>query len=590
MPDIEDLAPNTITNNRKYETLVNDLYKFVVKNKQNPKLKSMFIAKYLKSSKKARDQIKKKTLVGVYKQMIKENKLPHDSIFWKCLQKKPIRNHSGVNPVTLMYSSTPNGNDFTCRFKCKYCQQHPDYPKSYGPEAPASARGITNGFDPIRQMNNNLDRLSENGHEVDKLELNLEGGTFSEFPEDYIRDFHRLAYYAANVWGDTDKREPLSLEEEITINETARVHIIGVTIETRPDTIDDQQIMFFRELGVTRVQIGVQHTDSRILKMSARGHDYLCAVEATEKLKSNGFKVVHHYMISLPYATPEKDLEMLNIVYGSTVGRPHEMKIYPYSVVDYSPFKKEYDDDKFTLYSDTDPEKFIEVMVFALQHCPRDIRICRAVRDIPTKFIHGGCMTPNMRQVATDRIEKAGNECQDIRSREIGRRPGYKLEDAVYNITSTSINDYIIMAESQDGRALFGFLRLRFNHMEGRSHIVFDELYDMAIIEELHVYSTEGMLVRVGDKKEGSSQHRGVGKRLIEEAERIAYQKSMRGMVAISGFGVRGYYKKFNYNLHPGKGQYMHKDFGWYPTEPVINLLFVGFMFAMRFIVAYYIP
>ena len=64
----------------------------------------------------------------------------------------------------------------------------------------------------------------------------------------------------------------------------------------------------------------------------------------------------------------------------------------------------------------------------------------------------------------------------------------------------------------------------------------------------------------------------------------------MRGMVAISGFGVRGYYKKFNYNLHPGKGQYMHKDFGWYPTEPVINLLFVGFMFAMRFIVAYYIP
>ena len=35
-------------------------------------------------------------------------------------------------------------------------------------------------------------------------------------------------------------------------------------------------------------------------------------------------------------------MKNVNIVYGSTVGRPHEMKIYPYSVVDYSALDNNY--------------------------------------------------------------------------------------------------------------------------------------------------------------------------------------------------------------------------------------------------------
>ena len=580
MPDIEDISLNKISDNdyQTYEQIVKKLFDFVIKNKDSKTLKSDFVKKYQQQIKTNKIQLKKKTLISVYKNMIENRILPHDPFFWKCIQKKPIRNHSGVNPVTLMYSNRPNGNDFTCRFKCKYCQQHPDFPKSYGPEAPACARGFNNDFDSIRQMNSNLNRLYENGHEVDKLELNLEGGTFSEFPQDYIRDFHRDAYYAANVWGTPlPHRARGSLADEIIINETANVHIIGVTIETRPDTIDNEQIKFFRELGVTRVQIGVQHTDSRILKMSARGHDYSCAVKATDMLKTNGFKVVHHYMLSLPYATPEKDLEMLDIVYHSTDGRPHEIKIYPYSVVDYSPFKEEYDEGKFDLYTDTQPTRFIDVMSYALLNCPRDIRICRAVRDIPTKFIHGGCMTPNLRQIATQEIEKAGNECQDIRSREVGRRPGYKLEDAVYNVTYLNLNDIIIMCESPDGRALFGYLRLRSNNYGLHHNIVFPEINNHAIIEELHVYSTEGMLVKVGEQKAGSSQHCGVGKHLVKEAECLAHAEGYNGILVISGFGVRGYYKKLGYNLDKGEGQFMIKTF-WVTMDDIIGvILFIVF-------------
>ena len=97
--------------------------------------------------------------------MIREEGFSDDPLFLKMIQKKPVRNTSGVNPITLMYSPYPNGQAFTCRYKCKYCQTHPDYPKSYGPEAPAYSRGIQHNFDAIAQMNSNLRRLQENGHD-----------------------------------------------------------------------------------------------------------------------------------------------------------------------------------------------------------------------------------------------------------------------------------------------------------------------------------------------------------------------------------------------------------------------------------------
>ena len=570
MEDIVEAVPNrSITKHVRNVTA--DLLNLVTTHRDDKNLKTIFAAEFKKMSKKYKTQVRKSDIVTEYRRMVKETGAYEDPIFLKCIQKKPVRNASGVNPITLMYSPYPNGQAFTCRFKCKYCQTHPDYPKSYGPEAPASARGIQNNFDAIGQMKSNLLRLEKNGHELDKLEMNYEGGTFSEIPRDYILDFHRDTYYAANVFFDQVKREPLSIYEEMSINETARIRIIGMTIETRPDTIDADELIFFRSLGVTRVQIGVQHTNNRILRRSDRGHTYEQAVYATDLLKTNGFKVVHHYMTALPYATPEDDRVMLKTVYSSTNGRPHEIKIYPYSVVDHSAFLQEYEKGKFTLYSDEDPVQFREIMRYALEKCPRDIRISRAVRDIPTTYILGGCCTPNLRQLVTDDLEKEGKECQDMRSREISRRDTYALEDAKYYITETTPNDYIITLESSDRRALFGFLRLRLNYSE--HNVVFPELLCGAIIEELHVYSTGGMLVKVGDKKEGASQHCGVGKNLVKMAEWLAWRQGYEKISVISGEGVRRYYVSLGYEYASGDGRFMVKTFNYLLKNVLVYLV-----------------
>ena len=59
-----------------------------------------------------------------------------------------------------------------------------------------------------------------------------------------------------------------------------------------------------RELGVTRVELGAQAVDDKILNLNRRGHGVREIAEATEILKNFGFKVTYHVMPGLPGSTP----------------------------------------------------------------------------------------------------------------------------------------------------------------------------------------------------------------------------------------------------------------------------------------------
>ena len=90
--------------------------------------------------------------------------------------------------------------------------------------------------------------------------------TFSSYDHEYAEEFMRDIYYACNVFYDEEKRERLSLNKEAEINKTALFKVIGNTIETRPDKITVDEIKRFNYYKVTRVQLGIQHTDDKILK------------------------------------------------------------------------------------------------------------------------------------------------------------------------------------------------------------------------------------------------------------------------------------------------------------------------------------
>ena len=581
--DIEDypisMKENPVKNIEILKKMIHDLYNVFDDSKRQSDCKKQITKQYHKLSnsysKQYKIKVKKADLVYVYSLMVKEHEIEINEKFQKCLQKKPRNGQSGVHPVTIMFPPkyTVDGveYEFTCKHDCLFCPNHPEYPRSYLPGAPAPDRGMSEDFDSIKQMNNNIERLIRNGHIPDKFDLIFEGGTLQDFDPKFLLQYFTECYYAANTYFNKNKRPMMSIQNEVEFNNKhSRIKIIGLCVETRPDNLINESgepneywFKLFRDVGVTRVQLGVTHTNNYLLKRSNRGHTYECSVRATSLLKKNGFKVAHHYMPALPYSTPEMDFEMFKTVYSSTDGRPHEIKIYPYSVVPYSTFKTQYDNNKFTLYSETDPEEYMKVMEYGLTKCPEDIRIARAVRDFPNTVIYGGNTCPNLRQVIETRLDSIGNECRDIRSREISRRDNYELKDAVYDTKKLNNNEYFISCISKDRRALFGFLRLRVNNRYDyfTKDIVFKELFNTAIVEELHVYCKDGILVPVGKKIDSASQHKGVGKTLLSISEKIAKMNGYSSLAVISGEGVRNYYENNRYIYNNYSGRFMIKTF-----------------------------
>ena len=504
------------------------------------------------------------------------------------LRKKPMRNISGITSITVITAPFPDGQKFSCKHNCYYCPNEPAHegngwqaqPRSYLFHEPAVLRANQHKFYAIGQMLNRMDTYFSNGHIIDKLEIIVEGGTYTEYPVDYLERYHRDLFYAANIYFDlrkiynnydnclndkldldllTNIRQPLSVEEEIKINKTAQVHIIGICIETRPDALDDDWLWRFRKWGVTRVQLGAQHVDNAILKKINRGHTVEQLLWAMKYLKDNCFKIDIHIMPDLPDASVDIDKAMFDYVYS--VVCPDQMKVYPCQTVPWTVIKKWYEAGKYVPYFDKDPQLLIDVVRYSMETCPKWVRLPRVIRDIPCSvYVEGGNNIGNMRQMVDKLLDGDDVYSNDIRAREIGRHSKYYNKPAKYCIMQYYGNegtDYFISYESYDERALFGFIRLRIVE-ETNNMTKFEVLKNRGLIRELHVY---GDTTAVSSFNKHGCQHTGIGKGLLACAEKKTMEHGLYGIVVISGEGVKEYYEKRGYKE---VDTFMIKDFSFW--------------------------
>lgn len=542
MTDIEDLMSS-----EQYE----DIKHFM---KENDILDWMTFSK--KFQRMYRYSISKNMLRHVY---ISETKTeaPRELI------KKACRSQYGILNVCVFTSAYPEyidkeGNKqtqmFSCKHNCYYCPNEPNQPRSYLMNEPGVARANECGFDCIKQFHTRLNQYKNMGHPLDKIEFEVSGGTWSEYPNEYKYAFIRDGYYAANIYYNSyPLRQKLSLEEEININENAKIHIIGLTIETRPDTINLNELYEFRKFNVTRVQIGVQHTDNKILKKINRGHTIEQSMEAIRLLLDNGFKVDIHLMPMLPLSTPEVDSQMFDEILTNPNLQVDQWKVYPTSVVPWSVLETWYKKGKFKPYSN---EELFQVLYDMKLKVHRRIRLIRIVRDINDHYIMGGCKITHMRQLLHKKLEDNGTYCKCIRCRSA---KGHEIsKDAFMKIDKFNASDgieYFISYVSEDEKILYGFCRLR---IPNEKSIQLDEIKGHSLIRELHVYST---LTPVNDGMKVMStkvQHQGIGKRLMKKAEQLSLQNNHNKIAVISGVGVRNYYRKLGYAL---KQTYMVKTY-----------------------------
>jgi elongator complex protein 3 len=483
----------------------------------------------------------KSSLLLAYHKLVKSKKIKPLPILEKSLTKRAVRTLSGVAVISVLTKPYP------CPGNCLYCPTEKDMPKSYLSNEPAVMRAILNDFDPHRQIVMRLKALKANGHDTSKIELIVMGGTWSYHQAKYQTWFIKRCFEALNG------QKSATLAETQKKNESAKHRCIGLTLETRPDYINAKEILRMREYGCTRVELGIQHIDDKILKLNKRGHTNQDSINAIALLKQAGFKINLHLMPGLPGSTPAKDLTMFKNLYTLPGYMPDMIKIYPCVVTKDAELYKWWKAGKYKPYSD---KQLLKLIKDIKKITPPWVRITRLIRDIPEESIVAGNKITNLRQLVQEQSKKEGWSCQCLRCREVGHVDPLEIkkQKLKFNVTSYQASngtEYFLSFDSQDGKALYAFLRLRINDQKNNP---LPDLSGVGLVRELHTY---GQAIPLGEK--GEVQHLGLGKKLLEEAEKICRKNKLDKIAVISGIGVRKYYQKSGYRL---AGTYMIKYLG----------------------------
>jgi elongator complex protein 3 len=481
-------------------------------------------------------------LLALYREMAESGEISQNKEVELLLRKIKTKSNSGVAVISILTKPFP------CPGRCTYCPTEANMPKSYLSREPAAARALSNDFDPRKQIHMRLEALITNGHPVDKIEIIIIGGTWSFYHSTYREWVIKECFRACNVFseGSTfEKVEPSEskLEELQKVNETARCRIVGLSIETRPDYITPEEIRRLRTYGVTKVEIGVQHTDDEILEKTKRGMTTADVVRATELLRDAGLKIVYHMMPNLPGSDTKKDVQMFRELFRDGSGlTPDMLKIYPCMVLEGSELYETWKEGGFQAYSD---EQLMEVLREAKKLVPPYVRILRVIRDIPADYVKAGSKISNMRQWLEKDQKKFGWKCRCIRCREVREREVSLIDCTLMKREYRTVSGTEIFLSFEDKKKdlLVSFLRLRLP--DDTQNAPFSALKNAALVRELHTYGRMAKINKEGDQ----GQHRGFGKLLLEEAEKIAKKNGYKKLAIISGVGVREYYRKQGYEL-----------------------------------------
>lgn len=505
---------------------------------------------------KVRGQLPTKTeLIRVYHTLVKNKSISPSKQFEKLLMRRAVRTLSGVTVITSLVKPYP------CPGECVYCPLDDRMPKSYLSEEPAAMRALMLEFDPYNQMAKRIEALENNGHPTDKIEYIIKGGTWNSYTLAYQYWFILRSFEACNTYGKKKFTEtkltetsPLAdLKKELfrqqRLNEHAKHRIIGLTLETRPDCINKHTIWQMREQGCTRLELGIQHTDDEIMAITKRGHTAERAREATELARSYGYKVDFHLMPQLPGATPEKDLTMMESIFTDPGFKPDMIKIYPCTVVKGSELYDWFVQGKYKAYPTRD---LIDIIKTFKAQIPRYARVSRLIRDIPGQYIEEGNKVTNLRQVIEMEMKRDGTVCKCLRCREIGhvKTETWTEEELmpvlfIDEYETRGGMEYFLSYEDKKRQVVFAFCRLR---VVTKPIVHPNKKLNSygAYIRELHTY---GQLVRIGKQQLESTQHKGLGRKLVVEAEKIVEKSGVSKLAVISGVGVRGYYRKWGYRL-----------------------------------------
>ncbi len=495
----------------------------------------------------------KNSLISKYATEKEKTQLRH------ILKRRLTRTLSGVTIVAVMTHPNPAGKE-SCPGECIFCPGNESQPgekvaKSYTGREPAAMRSAMYKYDAYQQTLHRLIDLSAIGHQVDKIELIIMGGTFLHLPNQYQNEFMKGCFDAIinySLPNFNDHQRSASIEDAMNLLESSNTRLIGVTFETRPDYCRIEHVDRMLALGATRVEIGIQSTNDALLAFSHRNHTALDNIVAIKTAKDAGLKVNAHMMPNLPTSSYDMDLAVFRELFDNPLFRPDMMKIYPCLVVKGTQLYQMFLKEEYIPYPQ---ERIVELIAQIKTELPPYVRIQRIQRDIPMDLIEAGVKNSNLRQIVQAKLASENKHCNCIRCREEGFYAHRRLMTSkpvdfsgvqfhTYPYEASDGEEWFLSFEDLEKRMLIGYLRLRFPSKDAHRNEI--SQFHAAIVREIRVV---GEIVKHSDAPlTGQIQHRGYGKKLMAQAELIAKDHGFTKLLVIAGIGVRPYFYNLGYH------------------------------------------
>lgn len=161
-----------------------------------------------------------------------------------------------------------------------------------------------------------------------------------------------------------------------------RPDVVEIAISTRPDCIDDEQLIFLQQikkdynLEVT-IELGLQSVNPRTLTLINRGHTLEDYFNAMDRIKNAGLMVCTHLILDLPWDADEDMIKAAKIVSekGTDFVKCHSLYIEKNTLL-----QKWYHEKKIDLLSMDD---YIRRAILFLEYLSPDVVVQRIIGRVP---------------------------------------------------------------------------------------------------------------------------------------------------------------------------------------------------------------
>ena len=214
-------------------------------------------------------------------------------------------------------------------------------------------------------------------------------GDFAGNPkDDLIKQFNDIKEMMLRKWPNakyigyfqayTNTYAPLEVLKEKYETILAQDDVVGLSISTRPDCLEDDVLEYLAELNERTnlwVELGLQTIHDSTSKIINRGHDYKTFLEGVEKLKSKNIKTVVHIINGLPGEDYNMMMETAKAVADLNV---HGIKIHLLHVIKNTPMARMLEKNMMSLMTQDD---YVNLVCDQLEILPPEMVIHRLTGD-----------------------------------------------------------------------------------------------------------------------------------------------------------------------------------------------------------------